>query len=294
MLLYSIKKSGKRLSTVFFMLFMACLYMPMSPAIADKPTKLILAVHPYLPANEIINRYTPLARYLESETGHKIEIRIGKDYKEHTDHIGNDLVDIAFMGPASYVKMVNQYGKKPILARLEINGAPVFHGNIIVRDDSPIQTLDDLIGKSFAFGDPSSTMSYLVPLYMLNKSGIALQQLKLYEFLGSHNNVALGVLTGDYDAGAVKNEVFLKYKARGLKSLKKTPELSEHLFITSSTMPPELITNLQQAMYKLASLPQGKSILGSIKKHTSGLVPANNSDYDNLREILMRLQSENP
>jgi phosphonate transport system substrate-binding protein len=255
---------------------------------------LILAVHPYLPAVVIIDRYTPLVRYLESETGQKIEIRIGKDYKEHTDHIGNDLVDIAFMGPASYVKMVNQYGKKPILARLEINGAPVFHGNIIVRDDSPIQTMDDLIGKSFAFGDPSSTMSYLVPLYMLNKSGIALHQLKFHEFLGSHNNVALGVLSGDYEAGAVKSEVFLKHKVRGLRSLKSTPELSEHLFITNSTMPPELVTNLQQAMYKLAGLPQGKRILNSIKKHTTGFVPASNSDYDNLREILMRPQSENP
>jgi len=294
MLLYSVKKSGMRLSAVFFMLVMTCMCMPMSPATADTTNNLILAVHPYLPESEIIDRFTPLANYLGKEVGKTIQIRVGLDYQDHNEHIGHDLVDIAFMGPASYVKMVELYGGKPILARLEINGAPVFHGDIVVRENSTIQKLGDLKGKDFAFGDPNSTMSYLVPLYMLNKSGISLSQLKRHQFLGSHNNVALGVLSGDYDAGAVKNEVFLKYKTRGLRSLKSTPKLSEHLFITNSNMSPVLVVALQQAMYKLASLPQGKEILGSIKKHTTGLVPANNSDYDNLREILAKPQSKQP
>ena len=290
----SVKKSDNQFVAIIFMFFMACLYMPASPAIADTPKKLILAVHPYLPSQEIIDRFTPLANYLSKEIGKSIQVRVGLDYQDHNEHIGHDLVDIAFMGPASYISMVSQHGEKPILARLEINGTPVFHGNIIIRKDSTIQILRDLKGKSFAFGDPNSTMSYHVPLYMLNKSGVSLQKLKFHKLLGSHNNVALGVLSGDYDAGAVKNEVFLKYKTRGLRSLKSTPELSEHVFITKSNMPPGLVTALQQAMYRLASLPQGKEILGSIKKHTTGLVPAKNSDYDNLREILTQSQLKHP
>ncbi|MCK5091319.1 MAG: phosphate/phosphite/phosphonate ABC transporter substrate-binding protein, partial [Gammaproteobacteria bacterium] len=194
----SVKKSDNQFVAIIFMFFMACLYMPASPAIADTAKKLILAVHPYLPENEIIDRFTPLANYLGKEVGKSIQVRVGLNYQDHNEHIGRDLVDIAFMGPASYVKMIGQYGGKPILARLEINGAPVFHGNIVIREDSAIQTLDELSGKSFAFGDPNSTMSYLVPLYMINKSGISLAQLKFHKFLGSHNNVAFGVLAGDY------------------------------------------------------------------------------------------------
>jgi phosphonate transport system substrate-binding protein len=88
------------------------------PVSAGKP--LVLQVHPYLPATEIIERFSPLAEHLSRSIGRPVVVRISIDYRQHIDLIGKDKVDIAFLGPASYVSMVDLYGKKPVLSRLEI------------------------------------------------------------------------------------------------------------------------------------------------------------------------------
>jgi len=275
-------------------LLLACVTAGLFPAALQAREPLILAVHPYLPAKELTQRFSPLADYLSRELGRPVVVRVGGDYWEHIKYIGKDQVDIAFMGPASYVKMVQKYGKKPILARLEINGLPQFQGRIIVRWDSRLKRLSDLKNHSFAFGDPGSTMSYQVPRYMLWKSGITLADLSDHQFLGSHNNVALGVLAGDFDAGAVKEEVFLNFESRGLRALASTPPLSEHLFVASARLPANTVQALHTALVRLKDTPQGSQIMRAIKKNTSAMVPAADSDYDSLRDILNALLALEP
>ncbi len=251
---------------------------------------LIFAVHPYLPATELVKRYTPLMEYLGRKLNQPVQLQISKDYQDHIDKIGRDEVDIAYMGPASYVKVVKHYGTKPILARLEINGKPFFQGIIIIREDSSISKLADLSGKSFAFGDPNSTMSHLVPRYMLWENAVKIEKLADHAFLDTHNNVALAVLAGDYDAGAVKEAVFYKYQTRGLKVLEKTPEISEHLFIARKNLQSAKIKALREALYGLNKDEQGGTIMSAIKKTMTGMVPANDKDYNNLRTILNTLK----
>lgn len=250
-----------------------------------------LAIHPYLPPTELVQRFSPLAKYLERVLKRPITIWISKDYQEHIDNIGQDEVDIAYMGPAPYVTMVNIYGRKPLLARLAINGDPHFRGVIITRKDMPLRRIEDLKGKRFAFGDPSSTMSHLVPRYLMLQAGIGVEQLKSYEFLNSHNNVALGVLMGDFDAGAVKPEIFAKYQSRGLKVLAETPAISEHLFVASNRLPEDTVQQLREALYRLNKTPSGTVVLHAIKEDASALVPVSDADYDNLRTILAALEA---
>jgi len=247
---------------------------------------LTLGIHPYMAATELFKRFTPLANYLVRKTGRPVSIRISGDYKGHIDKAGKDKYDMAFMGPASYVNMTAIYGEKPIMARLEVGGSPVFHGIIFTAKGSSIETLADLKNKRFAFGDPNSTMSHLVPRHMLRKAGISVDKLAEYKFLDSHNNVALGVLAGDFDAGAVKEEVFLKYEKKGLKMLAKSPPLSEHIFVASGKLPSSTVEALRTALYHLGDDSNGKAAMAAIKKQTTGLVPANDGDYDNLRFIL--------
>ena len=209
---------------------------------------LVLGVHPYQSPSKLILAYTPLAEYLSEQLKTPIELRISRDYQAHIDLIGKDELDIAYMGPSSYVVMVDQYGPKPLLARQAINGNPKFQGVIIIRASSSLESLGQLKGKRFAFGDPESTMSHMVPRYMLWKAGVNVDVLQEYRFLGSHDNVALAVLSGDFDAGAVKEEVYEKYASKGLKVLATTPPLSEHLFVASNHVNPQQVQQLR--LYK--------------------------------------------
>lgn len=265
---------------ILFSLF--CIFSPV-PASDEKP--LTFQIHPYLPASELLDRFDPLVKYLSGKTGRKITFTISKDYREHIEMVGQDKVDIAYMGPASYVIMTQKFGRKHVLARLAVNGTPLFQGVIVTRKNSSIRTLKDLAGKSFAFGDPNSTMSYFVPLFMLQEAGIRKDSLVKHNFLSSHQNVALGVLMGDYDAGAVKEEVFYEFKGRGLKDLAWTPKLSEHVFVARATLPDETVNRLRDALLALTD----PSILSSIKSGVTAMVPADDGDYNNLRSIIRSL-----
>lgn len=276
---------------LLFAVLSLCLALPAGAAEPATAEPLILAVHPYLPPKELVTRFTPLAEYLGRELGRPVSVRVGRDYDEHNEAIGKDSVDIAFLGPAPYTRIVARYGKKPLLARLEIKGQPTFRGTIVTRTDSPLRTLAELKGKRFAFGDPNSTMSHLVPEYLLLKAGVRRRDLAHYQFLGAHNNVALAVLAGDFDAGAVKDEVFRDFAPKGLRALSDTPAISEHLFVTRSTFPPELVDPLRQTLLRLRDIPAGTAIMQAINKDMTAMVAVTDSDYDNLRAILRTLES---
>ena len=275
---------SKSITPILLILFIS--FVVPSNVPASDEASLTLQIHPYLPASELLDRFAPLTKYLSEKTKIKITCAISKDYREHIDMVGQDKVDLAYMGPASYVIMTRKYGLKHVLARLEINGTPLFQGVIVTRKNSSIRTLHDLAGKSFAFGDPNSTMSYFVPLFMLHEAGIRKDSLARHNLLSSHQNVALGVLIGDFDAGAVKEEVFYQFKERGLKDLAWTPKISEHVFVTRSTLPSGTVNSLRTALLTLSD----KSILSSIKSSVTALVPADDSDYNNLRSIILSLE----
>lgn len=248
---------------------------------------LILAVHPYLPVAEIQSRFSPLAKYLGKVLQRNVVVRVGSDYDEHVEAIGNNNVDIAFMGPSSYVLMRARHGMKPLLARIEVEGKPVLSGVIITSKTSSLGKLSDLHGRRFAFGDKESTMSTLVPRFMLQEAGVSLHDLSGYEFLGGHKNVALGVLSGDYDAGAVKQEVYDELAPRGLRILAKMPSVSEHLFVTRSDFPAADVEKLRKSLLSLRTQPEGVSIMHAINKKMTNLVPVSDQDYESLR-IMMR------
>lgn len=264
---------------LLLLLFLVC------PAVSTADD-LLLAVHPYQTSSTIIKAFTPLVDYLGRELAMKVNLDVSPNYDAHIARIGKNQVDIAYLGPASYVRLVDKYGRKPIIARQVVNGKPYFQGKIIIRAGSSIKSLKDLVGKRFAFGDPESTMSHLVPRYMLINAGVDVSKLAGYQFTGSHDNVAVGVLAGDFDAGAVKEEVFYKFRSRGLEELVSTPEIPEHLFVARSGLPERRIDALRSAFSRLDKDPKGQEILGSIKKGIDSMRMAEDSDYDGLRKIL--------
>ena len=251
--------------------------------------EILLGIHPFKSAKTIQKTFTPLAEYISDILNQPVRIEISRDYQHHIQLISENKLDIAYMGPVSFVQLINRHGDKPILARLEVQGTPTFQGFIISRDDSSIRTISDIVGKRFAFGSPSSTMSHLVPRHMMWKAGISVNKLEAFDFLGNHHNVAMAVLAGKYDVGAVKEAVFYEYQARGLRSVAATPKLSEHVFVASSRLSEIKIQRIREGMLRLHKTSNGIDVLHAIKGNATGLVPAQTSDYDNLRKILTDL-----
>jgi len=254
------------------------------PSSAGQP--LTLCVHPYLTASEIQKRFTPLAAYLSRKLGTSIHLHIAKSYDDHIRMIGAGEMDLAFTGPVSYVKLVASFGPQQLLGRLETNGKAEFSGMIFVVDKSPVRGLSDLVGKHFAFGDPESTMSHIVPRHMLWQAGVTVDMLSGHAFLKKHDDVVLGVLMGDFDAGAVMDEVFLRYQHKGVRAIARMPVISEHVFVAGKNLPPATAARLRKILIGMKNSAEGREALRSIKDSVTGVVPVSDSDYDNLRVIL--------
>ncbi len=257
-----------------------------STGMAGEP--LTLGIHPFLPSTELIKKFRPLADYLAEAVGRPVQLEFSSDYTVHIERIAAGMYDAAYMGPLSFVRLAETHGGVPLLAKLEVEGRPFFQGAIFVREESPIRKLEDLAGRRVAFVSPSSTMGYLVPRHLLEQAGVDLEELGGYSFLDHHENVALGVMVGDFDAGAVKEETFLKYASQGARALAMTPPIPEHLFVASSRQTPGTVEAMRAALLSISKSPEGRKALRSIKSTATNLVPVDSKDYDVLREILAR------
>lgn len=257
-----------------------------APAQAD----LVLGVHPFKPATRIVESFTPLTQYLSARLGEPVHLHIARDYQDHIDAAAIGRYDFAYIGPGAYVQLHSIHGARPLLARQQIGASPVFHGKIFVRNDSPIRQLKDLAGKRFAFGDPRSTMGHLVPRYMLWQAGVSVEQFASHKFVGDHLNIALGVLAGEFDAGAVKEDVYFQYEKRGLRAIATSAPISDHLFIASNRMKPAQVQKLRSLLLAMHQDPEGRAALNAVTAGISALAPVQDSDYDTLREVTRVLQ----
>ena len=247
---------------------------------------LVLAVHPYLPTDEVMTRFAPLAKALGRALGTGIEVQVAADYAKHIEAVGRDRVQLAYLGPVQYVQVVARYGTKPLLARQEVGHRPWLHGEIVVRDDSPIRNVAELRGKRFAFGDRNSTMAHVVPMQMLELAGVTQDRLAGFEFLGAHRNVALAVIEGRFDAGAIKKEVFDEYAAQGLRSIAPLPAMPDHLFVGASTLPEAEVRSARALFTSLHHSPEGRDIITAIHPGMTALVPVEDFEYGRLRSLM--------
>jgi phosphonate transport system substrate-binding protein len=267
------------------LILLAFLLFFLVPAQArSKP--LVFGVHPYLHPSVLIERFEPLIKYLQNGLGQPIRIRVGTSYEDHIQAFSRGEIDFGFFGPAAFIKLTYLDMPYRPLGRLSFSGKDTFQGAIVVRQDSPLQSLHELAGKNFAFGDPNSTLSSLVPRRMLQDAGVDLRNLAGFSNLTNHHNVALAVLLGKYDAGSVKSEVLREYQPRGLRVLQWTPEIPTHLFVAGPGLSPQKTERLMQLLQSLHNTDQARTLLSRIKQGTTQIIPAHTSEYLPLRRFI--------
>ena len=96
---------------------------------------------------------------------------MGEAIKEAAD----GSVDLAYLTPVAYLK-AHEMGGAELVAKTITKGKASFQLMIVVKEDSPIKTVDDLIGKSFAFGDKKALLQRATVL----GAGITMEQFSSY------------------------------------------------------------------------------------------------------------------
>ncbi|WP_085446751.1 phosphate/phosphite/phosphonate ABC transporter substrate-binding protein [Magnetofaba australis] len=268
-----------------FWLIAFILFAPASAWSAAQPQPLALQIHPFLPSLEIHRRFHPLSNFLSQTLNRPVRIRIATNYAEHIQSFGEGSAQLAYMGPAPYVKLTEQFGAFPILGQILVNDSPTFTGVIAVRANSALGALRDLRGARVAFGDVNSTMSHWLPRYLMTQEGLKRSDLADLAHVGNHMNVAFGLLAGEFDAGALKQSIFKQFQSRGLRALATTPAIPNHVFVAAQNLPEEDVSAIRAALQALDA-PDKRFILQALKPSISGTHPAVDADFDELRHVL--------
>lgn len=163
---------------------------------ADNPIQVYFV--PSAEAQALISGGEVLAEALNAATGLNFEVSVPTSYAATVEAMCADPGrSMGFIPALGYVVGNERCG-------IEVGGAavrfgwPVYWAQYIVRRDSDIYTFADLEGRSWAYGDPTSTSGYLFPTVEMTAAGITPGETVE---TGGHGQTVLAVYNGEAEFG---------------------------------------------------------------------------------------------
>ncbi|WP_343740880.1 phosphonate ABC transporter substrate-binding protein [Delftia tsuruhatensis] len=155
---------------------------------------------------------------LATRTGMKVRPFVANDYNGVIEALRSNKIDIAFLGPFSYVLASQVAGAEAFaVAVTKKTGKSAYHSMVISRKDKGPASVADLKGRSFAFVDPTSASGHLFPKAGLMAEGFdADKGFSRVIFSGSHDASIMAVANGKVDAAAVADRIFDSAVNKGL------------------------------------------------------------------------------
>jgi phosphonate transport system substrate-binding protein len=256
-----------RIKLVSLTLAIFCLLaVYLAPAIAadwrKTYPKLTLGVITEENVEDRAKRWSPFQKYLAKELGVEIEWREASDYAGVIEALKAKKIELAWFGPASFARawIVTDGKAVPLAAEIDKDGGFGYYGVIIVKTDSPYQSVADLKGKSFGFADPNSTSGYQAPNFFLREAGINPDaHFGKTAFSGSHENSVKMLYDGQFDGVATwwtndKKSNMSRMENKGMiekggyRIIWKSPRLPSDPFTVPAWLPEQMQKDIQAAL----------------------------------------------
>lgn len=153
---------------------------------------------PSVEASIIVTGGDVMKAALEEATGLSFEVAVPTSYAATIEAMcASPSNSIGFIPAAGFVVASERCGVEVGAAAVRF-GWSVYWAEYIVRRDSPIFTFGDLAGKTWGYGDVTSTSGYIVPATELANAGIEVGDTVE---TGGHNQTVLAVYNGEVDFG---------------------------------------------------------------------------------------------
>ena len=256
-------------------------------AVAASAQTLRVSAIPDEAPTELQRKFKPLGEYLQKATGLAVQFTPVTDYAAVVEGLAAGKIDLAWLGGFTFVqaKLRTQGQAKPIVQRAEDEK---FTSKFIVPVDSPVKTLAELKGKTFAFGSPSSTSGHLMPRHFLAQAGINPEKdFKTVAFSGAHDATVAFVASGRAEAGVLNASVMDKLvesanpNAAKVRVLATTAPYYDYNWTVRPGLDAVTTKKLADAFLKLdAANPAHKEILEL--QRASKFIPTQVSNYDGI------------
>ena len=227
-------------------------------------------------------RLKPLTQYLSKELERPVSLKLSPNMGAAIKEVADKKVTLAYLTPVAYLK-AHKKGNAKIVVKTVTKGKASFQLMIVVKKDSPIKTVADLKGKTFAFGDKRALLQRAAVV----GAGIKMEDFSEYKFIGHYDNIARAVNNGDFDAGILKDTKAFKWEDKGLRILAASPDLPPYNIAANGDVSDELLAQLKKAFLTLdPKNPEHLKVIKAVAKKYTGFAATNDAEYDVVRELI--------
>lgn len=237
------------------------------------------------PPNLIYKGYQPLIDYLNDNDTYYFSLVISHSYSDTVDKLANGTVNAAFLGSYIYVQSRDIFDIRPILKPRNQFGGSSFQSVIVTRNDSNIESLQDLYGTRIALPSPDSYAANWLfennttPSFSTDDFAVISHQLH-------HQNVIYEIMRGNFDAGSVKDRVANEFIEQGIKIVAKSESIPGSPIVTGSDYHPAIDSLMVTKLLNLYTSTNAEGTTNVIREldpeFQFGFTKAESSDYDEM------------
>ncbi len=235
---------------------------PNDPSEWKDPSVLVFTYTPVEDPAVYRDIFEPFQRFLEEKTGKRVIYYTVQSNAAEVEAMRSGRLHIAGFstGPTGFA--VNLAGAVPIAVKGNIEDFQGYNLILITREDSEIDKLEDLKGRTVAHTSPSSNSGNLAPRALLPAKGLTPDKDYKVVYSGKHDQSIMGVASGDYDAAPVASDVFDRMIARGVinredfRILFVSPRFPTSAFAYAHNLKPTLAANIEAAFREFRFTPE--------------------------------------
>ncbi len=227
------------------------------------------------------NKLIPLTQYLSKETGLNIQFKSSLNIDTTINDLTSGEVMISYLSPLAYINARKKNNNIEALVSPITYGKTKFTLVIATAINSPYNTPNDLIGKSFAYGDPKALLQKAV----VYKTGLKNENFSKIQYLNHLDNIAKSILAGDFDAGILNNTTFKDFKSKGLKEIYRSEPMQGFVIAVNKSLGQNNILKIENAFLNL-NLKNNRDVLSNLSTGCTGFAKVSDSTYDPIRKIM--------
>lgn len=229
----------------------------------------------------------PFKDAFEAASGLKVEFFPVSGRTVAVEAMAADQVDFVLTGPAEYVVFNARLDAQPVVTFKR----PDYYSTVVVLDESPVKTPEDLKGTKISFGEIGSTSQHLGPVDLLSKAGLGYTV--DYEPVFLNRNVAVeALISGDIAAVGLNrthiDSITEKFPDQKFRVIVKGEQLPDDILLASPKVAPEVVETVRKTFAE-----QGDTLLAAITqteenaKYIGGAFNAavTDADYDVVRKM---------
>jgi phosphonate transport system substrate-binding protein len=246
-----------------------------NPATADEIYT--FGIGPQTSASRTAKDWTPIIKYLEEHTGKKFRFATARSSQQFSLRVAEAKYDFAYLDPTDYIKYQGQDRYNAIARARNLKLKAI----VVVRKDSSIEKLDELVNKELAVPDKAFAADTLARA-ALHENGIAVKITPL----AAYDAVYRAVAQGRYSAGGgvlrTFNSTASEYREQ-LRVLWTSEGYTPQAFAAHARVPKEVVQAVQEALIDMDQDPIAKKYLKVIAPE--GLDYARDVDWDDARKL---------